>query len=107
MTPRVNGYRFLRISSKRVIATWESFSMNDNRRRFPSGRSMQRLQENLWRDEPRILASYTLVGTVVVLGGIGYGVDVWNGTSPWFLLLGLMTGITLGFVNLAKIVWRR
>ena len=68
---------------------------------------MQRLQENLRRDEPGILASYTLVGAVVVLGGIGYGVDVWNGTSPWFLLAGLLTGITLGFVNLAKIVWRR
>jgi F0F1-type ATP synthase assembly protein I len=68
---------------------------------------MQRLQENLRRDEPGILASYTLVGAVVVLGGIGYGVDVWNGTSPWFLLSGLVTGIILGFVNLVKIIWRR
>ena len=81
--------------------------MSEHSRRFPSGRSMQRLQENLRRDEPGILASYTLVGAVVVLGAIGYGVDVWNATSPWFLLLRLLTGIILGFINLAKIVWRR
>jgi len=33
-------------------------------------------------------------------GGVGYAVDWWRGTSPWFLLVGLTVGILFGFYNL-------
>ena len=52
-------------------------------------------------------ASYTLIGAILVLGGIGYALDAWRGTSPWFLLSGLLLGIIVGFYELAKTVWRR
>jgi F0F1-type ATP synthase assembly protein I len=51
-------------------------------------------------------ASYTLVGAIILLGGIGYAVDRWQGTAPWFLVAGLALGIIVGFYELIKTVWR-
>jgi F0F1-type ATP synthase assembly protein I len=53
------------------------------------------------------LASYTLIGAIILLGGIGYMVDRWQGTDPWFLLGGLLLGVIVGFYELAKAVWPR
>jgi F0F1-type ATP synthase assembly protein I len=58
------------------------------------------LQDNLDRDEERILASYALIGAILLFGAIGYAVDWWAGSSPWFLLLGLVLGIFIGFAQL-------
>ena len=51
------------------------------------------------------LASYTLIGAILVLGGIGYALDAWRGRDHWFLLGGLLLGIIVGFYELAKAVW--
>jgi F0F1-type ATP synthase assembly protein I len=64
-------------------------------------------QENVTRAGPVAAASYTLIGAILLLGGIGYAVDRWRGTSPWFLLAGLLLGIIVGFYELAKAVWPR
>lgn len=64
--------------------------------------SNKALQENLDRNEPRILASYGLVGSILLFGGIGYALDRWQDTSPWFLLFGLLVGIVFGFFGLVK-----
>ena len=69
-------------------------------------RSMRYLQENVRRSGPAAAASYTLIGAIVLLGGIGYAIDFWRGTSPWFTR-GLILGIVVGFYELAKVVWRR
>jgi F0F1-type ATP synthase assembly protein I len=70
-------------------------------------RSTKSLQENVTRSGPAMSASYTLVGGILVLGGIGYAVDRWRGTSPWFLLAGLFLGIVVGFYELVKTVYRK
>jgi len=70
-------------------------------------RSAKSLQENVTRSAPVMAASYTLVGGILVLGGIGYAVDEWRGTSPWFLLTGLVLGIVVGFYELVKTVYRK
>jgi len=50
-------------------------------------RSARALQQNVQRAGPAAGASYTLIGAIILLGGIGYGLDVWLGTSrPWFLV---------------------
>ncbi len=67
-----------------------------------SGESNKALQEALDENEPRIVASYALLGAIVLLGAIGYGIDRWAGTSPWFLLIGLIVGIVSGFGNLVR-----
>lgn len=79
---------------------------NDQRERFLE-RSAKSLQENAERAGPAASASYTLIGAILLLGGIGYAVDTWQGTSPWFLLGGLMLGVIVGFYELARTVFRK
>lgn len=71
------------------------------------GRSVQSFQDNVSRSGPAAQASYTLIGAVVVLGGIGYAVDHWRGTAPWGVFTGLLLGFVVGFYELVKTVWRR
>ena len=52
-------------------------------------------------------ASYTLIGAIVLLGGLGYAIDAWRGTSPWCLLGGLLLGVVVGMWELAKTVWHK
>ncbi|NLT66585.1 MAG: hypothetical protein GXX84_08275 [Acidobacteria bacterium] len=65
------------------------------------------MQESLRNSGPAVVAGYTLIGAILLLGGIGYGIDAWRGTSPLFLIIGLLLGIVVGFFELAKIVWRK
>ena len=69
-------------------------------------RTARSFQDNVTRSGPVAAASYGLVGAILMLGGIGYVLDWWRGTSPWFLLGGLLTGIVVGFYELAKTVWQ-
>jgi F0F1-type ATP synthase assembly protein I len=57
------------------------------------------------RAGPAAAAGYTLIGALLLLGGIGYALDRWLGTSPWCLFGGLLLGIIVGFYELAKTVW--
>lgn len=70
------------------------------------GKSLQYMQENIRRAGPAATAGYTLIGAILLLGGVGWLVDRWQNTSPWFLLAGLLLGIVVGFYELAKIVWK-
>jgi len=70
-------------------------------------RSLRFLQENLRRSGPAVVAGYTLIGAIVLLGGAGYALDAWWGTSPWFLVSGLLLGVVVGMYELAKLVFRR
>ena len=70
-------------------------------------RSLEEFQNNVVRAGPSAVASYTLIGAILLLGGIGYAVDSWRGTSPWFLLTGLLLGLIVGFVDIARTVWKQ
>jgi len=70
-------------------------------------RSFRVLQENVRRSGPAAAAGYTLIGAILLLGGAGYMLDWWVGTtSPWFLLTGTLVGLVVGFYELAKTVWK-
>ncbi|HEV3215965.1 MAG TPA: AtpZ/AtpI family protein [Vicinamibacterales bacterium] len=79
---------------------------NENGKDFLA-RSAQSLQDNVRRSGSVAGASYTLIGAIILLGGIGYAVDQWRGTAPWFLLGGLLLGMAVGFYELAKTVWHK
>ena len=80
----------------------------ENRRSSHSfRRSAQSLQDNLRRSGPAAGASYTLIGAIVLLGGLGYAADLWWESAPWGLLLGLSLGLIVGFYELAKTVFGR
>ncbi|MEJ2109217.1 MAG: AtpZ/AtpI family protein [Acidobacteriota bacterium] len=81
--------------------------MPDDERGLFLARSLQFMQEALRKSGPAAVAGYTLLAAILVLGGIGYALDAWFGTSPWFLLAGLLLGIIVGFVELAKVIWRK
>ena len=81
------------------------FHMPDERDPF-LGKSLQYMQETVRRAGPAASASYTLIGAILLLGGIGFVVDRWLETPPWFLLAGLLMGIVVGFYELAKTVWK-
>ena len=70
-------------------------------------RSLQHLHENIRRAGPAAAASYSLIGSIVLLGGGGVLVDRWQGTTPWGLLAGLALGIVVGFYQLAMVMWKR
>lgn len=76
-------------------------------KRFSLSRSARSLQENVGSAGPVAAGSYTLIGAIILLGGIGYGIDKWRGTSPWFLLTGLVLGIVVGFYELIKTVYQK
>ena len=80
--------------------------MPENDRRFLQ-RSLRAFQDNVRKSGPAASASYALIGAIILLGGLGYAVDLWQGTSPWFMLAGLLLGIIVGFYELAKAVWPR
>ena len=69
--------------------------------------SAKSLQDNVRRSGSAAGAGYTLIGAIMLLGGGGYAVDRWRGTSPWFLLGGLLLGLIIGFYDLAKAVWHK
>ena len=70
-------------------------------------RSTRQLQKSAEQAGPAAGASYTLIGAIILLGGIGYAIDRWRGTSPWFLIGGLLLGIVVGMYELARTVWKR
>lgn len=70
------------------------------------GRSLRLMQENIQRSGPTAMAGYTLISALLVCGGLGYALDYWLGTSPWFLTGGLLLGIVVGFFQLARIMFR-
>ena len=67
--------------------------------------SFSYLQKIIKQSGPAMGASYTLIGAILILGAIGYFIDKWQGTSPIFLLIGLLLGIIVGFYEIAKIIW--
>lgn len=82
--------------------------MPDEDRSSFLARSVKSLQGTVTSADSAAMASYSLIGAIVLLGGLGYGLDRWLGTTPWLLVAGLLLGLIVGFYALAKAVfWRQ
>jgi F0F1-type ATP synthase assembly protein I len=81
--------------------------MAKKNRDFPFSRSTKALQENATNAGAAAGASYTLVGAILMLGGLGYAFDRWQGSAPWGLMIGLGLGMVVGFYELVKTTWPR
>ena len=46
--------------------------------------------------------STELVSGIVVGGAMGWSIDKWLGTQPWFLLIFFILGIAAGIINVIK-----
>ncbi|NQV38815.1 MAG: AtpZ/AtpI family protein [Candidatus Marinimicrobia bacterium] len=69
-------------------------------------RSFEYFQKIVRQSGPAASASYTLIGAIILLGGIGYVLDIVYGWSPFGLLSGLILGIIVGFYELIKVIWK-
>ncbi len=70
-------------------------------------RSLGSLQASATSAGPAAAAAYTLIGAVVMLGAVGYGIDRWLDTGPWGVVVGLLLGVVVGFYELIKSTWQR
>lgn len=70
-------------------------------------RSLKAFQDVVQRAGPAATASYTLIGSIIFFGGIGYGIDRWRGSFPVWSAGGLVFGIVVGMYQLAMSVWRK
>jgi F0F1-type ATP synthase assembly protein I len=68
--------------------------------------AVESMQGNLNRGEPAIVASYSLIGAIMLLGGAGLAADRYLETGPWCLLAGLIAGLGIGFYQLARVLRR-
>jgi F0F1-type ATP synthase assembly protein I len=66
--------------------------------------ALEAMQSTLDRGEPTIVASYALIGAILLFGGCGFAADRYLGASPWCLLGGLLLGIVVGFYQLIRVV---
>jgi F0F1-type ATP synthase assembly protein I len=76
-------------------------------RPFSYSKAAKSLQENATRAGSAAGASYTLIGAIILLGGLGYAFDAWRGTGPWGVVIGLLLGVVVGFYELIKTTWRK
>jgi F0F1-type ATP synthase assembly protein I len=81
--------------------------MTGNEPKSSLERSTKALQENITRAAPAMAASYALVGAIFLFAALGYAADRWWGTSPWFLVAGLVLGVVIGFYELIKTTYRK
>ena len=44
----------------------------------------------------------TFAGTIVVMGALGYGLDVWLGSLPWLMIVGILLGSVGGLISIVK-----
>ena len=54
---------------------------------------------------PSMDAAYGLVGAILGLGLIGWLCDRWLGSSPKGLITGVLLGVVVGMVNLARVTF--
>lgn len=69
--------------------------------------SLRALNAHALNAGPAAMASYSLIGAIMLFAGLGYALDGWLGTSPGFLIGGLILALVYGFAQLALVVWRQ
>jgi ATP synthase protein I len=48
--------------------------------------------------------AYGLIAAILIGGALGYLLDDWLDTKPWLSLLGLISGLVVGFYTLVRYV---
>tara|TARA_B100000929_G_scaffold100859_1_gene79595 strand:+ start:3248 stop:3490 length:243 start_codon:yes stop_codon:yes gene_type:complete len=80
--------------------------MIDDRENFLE-KSLNQFQRFARQAGPAAAASYTLLGSVLLLGSIGFLLDQFFHSSPLYILIGLGLGLLIGFYQLAKSVFKK
>ena len=67
-------------------------------------KALNEFQRILRISGPAASASYSLLGSIIMLSLIGYFIDRHFVTFPVFLLIGLLLGLVVGFYGLFKFI---
>ncbi|MEE2876870.1 MAG: hypothetical protein VX822_03730 [Candidatus Neomarinimicrobiota bacterium] len=62
------------------------------------------MSQLLRQSGPYIGAVYVQVGAIVLIGGVGYMVDRWRDSFPFYFVIGIATGIVVGLYEMAKLI---
>jgi F0F1-type ATP synthase assembly protein I len=71
----------------------------DRERGTDDGKGLSSLAEGYQKAAPYIAASTSLVAAVGVFTGLGIWLDRKFGTTPWLTLVGVVVGMTGGFIS--------
>ncbi|MEP6919983.1 MAG: AtpZ/AtpI family protein [bacterium] len=63
----------------------------------------QEEQESNQKSGIAYAAALNLFACVVALAGLGWLVDRWRGTNPWFLVTGIVFGAAVGFYQFVRL----
>lgn len=66
--------------------------------------SIRGAAESFQKAAPYINISYVLIASIAMLGGIGWWLDTITAKSPLFVIIGILSGMFLGFYNLFKVI---
>ncbi len=72
----------------------------------PSARKDKSWQSELGRSSSSLGLGIQLAGSMLVYVIIGYFVDKWLDTAPWFIVIGSIVGMVAFFFQLARIAKR-
>ncbi len=80
--------------------------LDKNRQNFLS-QVFRLLIKNVTQAGPYITASYTLIGSVLLLTLLGYFADRWLGSSPILMIIGIILGLVVGLYEIARVVFKK
>ena len=78
--------------------------MNINNKKKGDSSSLTGLSSSFQKAAPYINIVYTLIGSVLMFGLIGWWLDKKLFTKPWLFISGLFLGLIIGFYNLFKVI---
>ena len=90
---------FLSVSVARALHPLLAWNKGTRDFGSTSASANRALQDDLDRNEPRIVASYALIGAILLPGGAGLAIDRWAGTSHGFYSSGLQRQSFSGSFN--------
>ena len=78
--------------------------MNSNEDKFLIN-TLKQFQKYIQQSIPAASASYTLLGSILFLTGLGYFFDTYFDSSPIGISIGLAIGLLVGFYELYKTIF--
>ena len=78
--------------------------MNVEKEKKGKSANLSALSDSFQKAAPYINIVYTLMGSILMFGLLGWWLDKKFSMKPWLLLSGLFLGLVVGFYHLFKIV---